>query len=223
MSNQGWNPLHKFMALAAAALFLAGCLEDAGEDTNSVDAPHNSNSAPVISGSPPTEVEAGSAYSFMPGANDADKDPLTFTIDNLPGWASFDATNGRISGTPGNADVMTYSGIMITVSDGTTTDSLGPFSVTVHPKGSGTGSVTLTWTPPTHNADGTQLTDLAGYRFYWGTDPGSYTNSITVENPGISSYVVNGLFPGTYEFVVTAYNSAGFQSMASNAATAAVQ
>jgi hypothetical protein len=211
------------MALAAAALFLAGCLEDAGEGTKDASTSSIGNSAPVISGSPPTQVEAGSAYSFTPGANDADKDPLTFTIDNLPGWASFDATTGRISGTPGSADVMTYSGIMITVSDGTATDSLGPFSVTVQPTGSGAGSVTLTWTPPTHNADGTQLTDLAGYRFYWGTEPGSYTNSVTVENPGISSYVVDGLFPCTYEFVVTAYNSAGFQSMASNAATTTVQ
>ena len=30
-------------------------------------------------------------------------------------------------------------------------------------------SVTLAWTEPTTNADGTRLTDLAGYRVYLGT------------------------------------------------------
>ena len=118
---------------------------------------------------------------------------------------------------------MTYSGITITVSDGTATDSLGPFSITVQPMDSGTGSVTLTWTPPTRNVDGSQLTDQEGYRFYWGTTPGSYTNSVPVDNPGISRYVVEGLLPGTYEFVATVYNAAGVESAFSNAATTTVQ
>ena len=29
--------------------------------------------------------------------------------------------------------------------------------------------VTLSWDPPTTNADGTPLTDLAGYKVYYGT------------------------------------------------------
>ena len=35
-------------------------------------APPPANSAPVISGSPPAEVQAGSAYSFTPGADDGE-------------------------------------------------------------------------------------------------------------------------------------------------------
>ena len=186
-------------------------------------APPPANSAPVISGSPPAEVQAGSAYSFTPGADDADNDPLTFTVENLPGWASFDATNGRISGTPGDADVMTYSGVTITVSDGSATDSLGPFSVTVQPMGSGIGSVTLTWTAPMQNEDGSQLMDLAGYRIYWGTTPGNYTDSVTIDNPGLTTYVVDGLLAGTYEFVATAYDADGVESAYSMPATKTVQ
>jgi hypothetical protein len=181
------------------------------------------NSAPVISGSPPAEVVAGSAYSFTPGADDADNDPLTFTVDNLPGWASFNETNGQISGTPGDADVGVYEGIVIRVSDGSATGSLGPFSITVQPMDTGTGSVTLNWTAPTQNEDGSALTDLAGYRIYWGTTPGSYPNSVTVDNPGLTTYVVEGLVAGTYEFVATAFNTAGVESRYSSPATKTVE
>src|SRR5690606_25063873 len=46
-------------------------------------------------------------------------------------WASFDASTGRLQGTPGSAHVGTHSNIRISVSDGGTTASLPAFSVTV--------------------------------------------------------------------------------------------
>ena len=42
------------------------------------------------------------------------------------------------------------------------------------------GDATLAWDPPTTNADGSPLTDLAGYKIYYVTTSGNYTNSITV-------------------------------------------
>jgi hypothetical protein len=75
-----------------------------------------------------------------------------------------------------------------------------------------TGSATLTWTPPTTNTDGSALADLAGYKIYWGTTQGSYPNSVTLTNPGLTSYVVTNLVPGTYFFVATALNSAQVES-----------
>jgi hypothetical protein len=113
--------------------------------------------------------------------------------------------------------VGTYSNIRITVSDGTMSASLATFSITV--EAVSLGSVTLNWTPPTQNEDGTSLTDLAGYRIYWGTTPGSYPNSVTIDNPGLSSYVVENLMPGTYEFVATSINALGVESVYSNSAT----
>ncbi len=124
------------------------------------------NVAPTISGSPASQVVANSAYSFTPQASDADGDVLTFSVQGLPGWATFSTSNGRISGTPGDADVGPYSGISITVSDGAETASLGPFTITV--QAVTFGSATLSWTPPTLNTDGSALTDLAGYNVYWG-------------------------------------------------------
>jgi hypothetical protein len=85
------------------------------------------------------------------------------------------------------------------------------------------GSITVSWTPPTRNTDGSSLTNLAGYRFHWGTTPGEYTNSVAVDNPGLSSYVIENLAPGTYEFVVTAVNSEGAESSFSEPATGTVR
>jgi hypothetical protein len=94
---------------------------------------------------------------------------------------------------------------------------LDPFNITVTPVTN--GAATLSWQPPTQNTDGTPLTDLAGFKIYWGTTPGEYPHSLTVENPGITAYVVENLVPATYYFVATALNTGGAESEASNMAT----
>lgn len=106
-----------------------------GEDNVSLEAFNISvsetNHAPVISGNPPTSVAELGAYSFAPVANDVDGDPVSFSITNLPNWASFDVTSGTISGTPGYSDAGSYNTITISVSDGAVTSSLNPFNITV--------------------------------------------------------------------------------------------
>lgn len=179
------------------------------------------NRAPVISGTPVTQVLAGSSYSFTPAASDLDGNALTFTITNRPAWASFSSTTGRLSGTPTAADVGTTSGVVIRVSDGQATASLAAFNVTV--TAVATGSATLSWTPPTQNTDGSALTNLAGYRVYWGRSAGSYTASTTLNNPGLSSYVVDQLTSGTWYFVATAVNAQGVESSFSNPASKTIQ
>jgi hypothetical protein len=179
------------------------------------------NRAPVISGTPSTSVMPGSAYSFQPTASDPDGNPLTFSITNLPSWATFSTTTGRLQGTPTAANVGTYSNIVIRVSDGSATASLPAFSIAVVAVAS--GSATLSWTPPTTNTNGSPLTDLAGYRVRWGTTAGNYPNSVTLNNPGLTSYVVGSLVPGTYYFVVTALNSAGVESQYSNMGSKTIQ
>jgi hypothetical protein len=159
----------------------------------------------------------GTAYAFTPTANDPDGDTLTFRIVNTPAWASFDAATGRLSGTPGPQHVGTTTGIVITVDDGEATASLAAFSVTV--QAVATGSATLSWIPPTTNTDGSPLTNLAGYRIYWGTTQGTYPNSATLSNPGLTSYVVGSLTPGTYYFVATAVNTIGIESTFSTVAS----
>jgi len=83
-------------------------------------------------------------------------------------------------------------------------------------------AVTINWTPPTENTNGTALTDLAGYDILYGTASGYYTQKISVPNAGISTYVVDDLGPGTYYFSVAAVNSAGTESPLSTEVKATV-
>ena len=84
--------------------------------------------------------------------------------------------------------------------------------------GTASGSAMLSWYAPTQNTDGSPYTDAAGYRIYWGTSQGGYTNSHTLNGVGLQTYVVESLTPGTWYFVVTARDSDGNESGYSNVA-----
>lgn len=173
------------------------------------------NSAPAISGAPATTAKVGAAYSFRPTASDADGDALTFAITNKPAWATFSASTGQLSGTPATADGgTTAANIQISVSDGKTSMALAAFSIAV--SATTTSSVTLDWAPPTANTDGSSLTNLAGYRIVYGSSPSALNTTVQLANPGLSSYVVDGLTSGTWYFSVKAYNNAGQESVPTN-------
>jgi hypothetical protein len=169
------------------------------------------NSAPTISGSPATSVTAGQTYSFQPSATDANGDVLTFSIQNRPSWATFSPTTGRLSGTPSSSQTGTYGNIVISVTDGKATRSLSAFSISVR-SASGTGSVTLSWTAPTRNTDGTALTNLAGYRIHYGTSAGNYTHTVQLPNKSLTSVVIEDLTSARWYFAVKAYNTSGVES-----------
>ncbi len=76
-------------------------------------------------------------------------------------------------------------------------------------------SVSLTWDATTTNTDGSPITDLAGYKVYYGTSAGSYSTSVDVGNV-TSAYVVELTSGTTYYFAVTSYGSSGSESAYSN-------
>lgn len=85
------------------------------------------------------------------------------------------------------------------------------------------GSATLSWTAPMKNTDGSGLTDLAGYKIYYGTSAEYLQRVIVVDDPTETSYTVKDLPPFTYYFCVTAYNSTGAESERSNMETKTIQ
>jgi hypothetical protein len=108
---------------------------------------------------------------------------------------------------------------------GTAAGNLGAYSAIV----SGTtlsvpaGTASVGWTPPTQNTDGTALTNLAGYRISYGTDPNALVHTLQIANPGVSSYTVGNLAPGTWHFAVRAYTSGGTESVNSNVTSKIIQ
>ena len=75
-----------------------------------------------------------------------------------------------------------------------------------------TQSVTLSWSAPTLNTNGTILNDLAGYYINYGTSATALSQTVTVTGATSTTYTVANLVPGTYYFSVTAYSSAGTES-----------
>lgn len=224
------------LAASIAVLLLAqGCGGSSGEPTSAntqapgttapppatPTPPASSNGAPTISGSPATQIAVGSQYSFVPQASDPEGSSVSFSIENKPAWAAFNATTGALSGTPANSNLGQFANVRISVTDGTNTTSLPAFSITVAiPGGSGaTGSATLSWTPPTERTDGAVLSNLSGYKIYWGSAPDSYTQSVTITNAGLTRYVLENLPTGRWYFAITAYDATGAESGYSNSAS----
>jgi hypothetical protein len=167
-----------------------------------------------IKGAPATSVEAGQAYNFDPTAGGGAGNALTFTITGQPPWATFNSATGALAGTPTAAEVGTYANIVITVSAGNATASLAAFTIKVTE--TATGSATLTWAAPALNTDGTAITNLAGFRIYYGTSEGALTQVITVPSATTTTYAIEQLDTGTYYFAVAAYNTDGVESGQSN-------
>jgi fibronectin type III domain protein len=174
--------------------------------------------APVaLTGTPAASVTVGQNYMFQPAVSQGGG-VVTFKIQGQPAWAAFDPDTGVLTGKPATANEGTTGSITITGTNGSTSASIGPFTILVKAPTSapGTGSATLSWIAPTQNTDGTPITNLAGYHIYYGVSASQLTTTITVSDVTETSYVVGGLAPGTYYFAVVAYNSAGMDSPESN-------
>lgn len=79
----------------------------------------NTNDAPIITSSAPTSVNEDALYTYTFAATDVDAaDVLVYSASELPGWLSFNAQTGELSGTPANEDVGSYD-ITLRVSDAT--------------------------------------------------------------------------------------------------------
>ncbi len=74
--------------------------------------------------------------------------------------------------------------------------------------------LTVTWIAPTQNIDDTPLTDLAGFRIYYGTQSGVYTNTEDLP-PQTTSWQAD-LPQGSYFITVTAFDANDDESAPAN-------
>jgi hypothetical protein len=211
----------KNLAVAVAALLLASCGGSGSAESPTPPPSTPQNVAPTISGNPQTSATVGVSYSFQPVAQDPEGATLAFTIQNKPAWATFSTVTGQLSGTPPAAG--TTSNIVISVSDGTSTTTLPAFSLTASLPAATTGSAQLSWTAPGLNSDGSSLSDLAGFRVYYGTSASALNSSVEVPSASARNYTVTNLALGTWYFSMTAYSASGTESVLSSAVSVSIQ
>jgi hypothetical protein len=86
-----------------------------------------------------------------------------------------------------------------------------------------TGNATLSWSAPSENTNGSALTDLGGFKIYYGTAPTQLTSSIALTNPGLLTYVLTELPIGTtYYFDVIAVTTTGVESAPSQTVSSTI-
>lgn len=79
----------------------------------------------------------------------------------------------------------------------------------------GSAAITLTWETPYERADGSALglSEIAGYRIYYGETTNVYSQRIDIDDPTVTEIVLQGIIPkGDYFIVMTTIDSAGHES-----------
>jgi hypothetical protein len=94
---------------------------------------------------------------------------------------------------------------------GSASDSI---TVTVNDPPSSGQNINLSWVAPAEREDNTPIlmSEIAGYKVYYGTSQGQYTNSIDISDGTAEGYTIKDLPSGTYYIVVTTYDTDGRES-----------
>ncbi len=153
----------------------------------------------------------GAEFRFTPIASDHDGDFLTFSIENKPEWAEFDARTGTLWGKPGLTDVGALSGIVISVTDGFDIVSLPPFDLLVTQGAVGTPTISgipserinhndeYVFTPITSDPDGDELSFSIANKPLWADfDPvtGTLSGTPPLSSTGIHAGIVISVSDG---------------------------
>lgn len=143
---------------------------------------------------------------------------LSWTISDNATWLQLNTASGTTtSETDTISASVTLSGlaagthnaiITVTASGSTNSPKQIPVSLTLSVTAAGTAN--LTWNASTES-------DVTGYKVYRGTASGTYGAPLTTLLKTATSFTTTGLQTGTtYFFVITAYDSAGNESIFSN-------
>jgi hypothetical protein len=81
---------------------------------------------------------------------------------------------------------------------------------------SGNGTATLSWEAPTTTTSGSALTDLAGYRIYYGISASDLSQTVQLNSLSVQTYVIDNLGQGTWYFAIKAVTTAGVESALSD-------
>ncbi len=87
-----------------------------------------------------------------------------------------------------------------------------------------TTNITLSWVAPAAREDNSalSLSAIAGYKIYYSTAPGQYSNSASINDGTATGYIFNNFTSATYYFVVTTIDTDGRESQYSTEITISI-
>lgn len=174
---------------------------------------------PVYGGSCATSAGnwAGMRWVLPVAVRQEDKNPSTFTVTPSSGvapltislaWvvpgASQCEASGAWSGIKGSSGTQTIHDLMKNA-----TYNIRCIKIT---GSSSTGTAKLSWILPTHNIDGSPITNLAGFRIYHGASPTILPTTVQIEDPTATTTTLGALPLGVRYFAMRSYNTVGVES-----------
>ncbi len=77
-----------------------------------------------------------------------------------------------------------------------------------------TANIDLSWVAPVEREDNgpIALSEIAGYKIYYGSTQGQYPNNITINDGSAVGYTFQNFTAGTYYFVITTIDTEGRES-----------
>ncbi|MFT6985268.1 MAG: hypothetical protein ACJAT7_001076, partial [Psychromonas sp.] len=169
-----------------------------------------------------SDLKAGNIVELSPKINEESTAIVTYQWEQTSG--------SLVSLTPENEPYAEFTALVndnltfnLIATDGEGNQYSDTINITVLPADEILTSVTLSWSSPLYNTDGSELTNLAGYRIYYGQSATQLDMLISVNDPELSAYNIDNLVSGTnYFFSITAFNSAGYESDRTDTVTLAL-
>jgi len=147
-------------------------------------------------------------------------------------WSSTNATGCTASGAWGGSrnisGIVTVSPVVTSTytltcngAGGSASDSV---TVTVNQPPPSAQNINMSWVAPVEREDGTPITmaEIAGYRIYYGTVQGNYTNNVDIADSSTMQATLSNLTTGTYYIVMTTYDVDGRESVFSQVVTKSI-
>jgi YD repeat-containing protein len=168
------------------------------------------NHAPVITSTPPFAATIGSVYQYHVTAADADGDPLTFELLDMPDGMTIDPTTGVITWTPGASQIGLHTVVVAAIdgqSGGTQTYAidvqLANSPPTIEPIPDQVVTATLVFRYDARAAD------PEGEGLFFELDAGSEARGMIIDGLGRIGWATDAGDLGTHTVVVTVTDARG--------------
>ncbi|MBL4711323.1 MAG: VCBS domain-containing protein [Gammaproteobacteria bacterium] len=184
---------------------------DSGSVTEDVD-PDNDGLLEIGGALTISDIDAGESL-FIATTYNGNYGNLT--IDATGNW-NYSANNSQASIQNLDDGMSLIDGITVNSVDGTShIVSITLFGVN---ESNTTANLTLSWTAPSEREDNSAiaLSEIAGYKIFYGATQGDYTNSVNINDNTATDYTFSNFSAGTYYFVITTIDTDGRESQYSS-------